>query len=218
MIYSKSNLQVVDLASKDKDINVLSHVHFNKEGFTAAIDGKAIMVVEPAPEEYKKNFIIKDAVTQDCNLPATGVKEVLRNIPNDSKFKGLLEQVSITKEDAVSVEMETTDGQQIKKVQLRKHRKPFPDIKANLKTVFTNKTSSKICLNRSRLIRLLQAIDKACPDSSNDNPIFIDINATGEIVLRAKNMKTGQIAIGIMQQYEGQWLKKSKWEKEIIDA
>ena len=81
------------------------------------------------------------------------------------------------------------------------------------------KETVKICVNRTRLIKLLGAIDKACPDPSGENPVFIELasGAGGEIIIRAKNMKTGQVAIGLMTQYEGEWLKRTKWEKEVME-
>ena len=218
MIYSKSNLQVVNVTSKDKDINVLSHVHFNKDGSTAGIDGRAIMVVEPAPAEYREHFIVDSIEHESFNIPANSVKEVIKNIPPDTRFKGLLEQVAITKDEEAGVELTTTDGQQLKKVQTRKHRKPFPEVKDMLRDAYSKETV-RVCVNRTRLIKLLNAIDKACPDSSNENPVFIEMaKDSGEIVIRAKNMKTGQLAIGLMSQYEGEWLKRSLWEKEIMET
>lgn len=217
MIYSKSNLQVVNVTSKDRDINVLSHVHFGADGHTAGIDGRAVMIVEPAPVEYRQHFVVPSINNGAFAIPASGVKEVIKNIPPDTRFKGLLEQTAITKDDEAGVEFTTTDGQQVKKVQVRKHRKPFPDVKAMLSAVY-RKDTARVCVNRTRLIKLLMAIDKACPDPSNENPVFIELaKDSGEIVIRAKNMKTGQIAIGLMTQYEGEWLKRSRWEKEVTE-
>lgn len=218
MIYSKSNLQVVHVTSKDKDINVLSHVHFDKEGFTAGIDGRAMMVVEPAPAEYRAHFPVVSIEHDSFNIPAHSVKEALKNIPPDTRFKGLLEQTAVTKDAEAGIELTTTDGQQLKKIQTRKHRKPFPDVKAALKEAFCKETV-RVCVNRTRLIKLLEAMDKACPDPSNENPVFIELaKDSGEILLRAKNMKTGQVAIGLMTRYEGEWLKRTIWEKEVING
>jgi DNA polymerase III sliding clamp (beta) subunit (PCNA family) len=218
MIYSRANFQAAAVTSKDKDVNVLSFLYFDKSGFTAGIDGKSMMVVEPPSTEYQKHFVIRDIHSGSFSIPARSVNEILKAIPRDVQYKGLLEQAAITKESDDHVEFSTTDGLQTRAITTKKHRKNFPNIKEILKPVY-HKDKVKVCINRARLIKLLTALDKACPDSGGEQPVYLEISSdSGEVLLRTQNVRTGQVAIGLIGSYEGEWLKKSKWEKEMMNG
>ena len=82
-------------------------------------------------------------------------------------------------------------------------------------------TAGRVCVNRKALIRLLLALDKACPDDAEESPVFISFGQQSDgLLLRAANHATGQHAVGIVMPLDtaGQWMKSDKWERDTFSA
>ena len=218
MIFGKTNLQAVDITRIDKAIPVLNNVHFTADGSTVATNGKSIIAVSPIAADYKKNVPLKEVrLGKDITVNADTVKEVLKNIPKDSLFRGLLEHCEVTADES-GVQFELTDGKRTKKINGR----IFPRAYVPYRQVFGNAKKSttevKVVLDRKRFMSLLDAMDRVCPDSSGQAPVFIEFTSNNDVLLRCVNRVNGQRAIAVMSSFkgaEGQWLEEDVWERKM---
>ncbi len=111
MIVNRSALMFSSITAIDKKIPILNNIHITAEGAIVASNGKVLSIVEPITPESRKNALKlfkmrgsnnevigtneknKNGVTISCDT----IKEVLKSLPKDTTFKGLLENVSIDK-------------------------------------------------------------------------------------------------------------------------
>ena len=65
---------------------------------------------------------------------------------------------------------------------------------------------------------MLEALDKACPDPSKKNVVFMEVGGEQDpILLRALNLGTGQQAVGLVNPIDtgGMWISEDPWEEEL---
>lgn len=220
MIISKTSLQVLNITNNDK-IPVLNNVHIRKDGTTIGSNGKTILAVSPVGTEVRKTLrdrIGDEELKDGLTISEETCKDVLKNIPRDIQFKGLLEHCNVKEVDAISVEFTMTDGKRPKTIKGKRWTREYIPFEEVFKRVMSSIKNVKVVLNRKRLISLLEAIDKACPDSTGNSPIYIEFSKDNDVIVRAMNYGNGQEVIGVMQSYKGaesSWLEESKWEKSL---
>lgn len=222
MIISKSSLQVL-LVTKNDKIPVLNNIHIREDGTTVGSNGKTILAVSPVGAEARAT--LKDRIGDDeLSVPVTvaeeTAKDVLKNIPKDTQFKGLLEHcnVKIDPESERGVEFTMTDGKRPKVIKGKRWMRDYIQYEDVFARVAATRKEVKIVLNRRRLMSLLDAIDKACPDSTGNSPVFIEFSDQNDIVVRCINYTNGQKVMGVMQSYkgaEGQWIEETEWERSL---
>jgi len=217
-LFSKANLVVSQVASKDKFDKGLSGVQFEPDGSTVAGNGRVLMAVGPAnedkihfPDVGERDSPGKSGVVLSVNF----VTEALKNLPKDKRIS--LQHVAMTKAKSSGKKEFTciTGGGLERRVADKPMREVYPNWKGVIKKV-RGDDPVKVCVNRRDLIDLLKALESACPDKGNENPLFLEINKG--IVLRCFNRETGQHAIGAINAFntQGHWMERDEWEKSIF--
>lgn len=223
MIISKSNLQVLNITKNDK-IAVLNNIHIRKDGTTVGSNGKTMLAISPVgkvPRKALAERIGDDVLDNSLTVNEETAKDVMKNIPRDTQFKGLLEHCNVRLKHDGNVEFTMTDGKRPKKIVGKKWERSYIEYYKVFKRVEETKKTVQVVLNRKRLMSLLEAIDKACPDSTGNSAAYIEFSSANDIIVRGVNFANGQRAIGVMQSYkgtEGQWLEQTEWERSLCNA
>ena len=212
MIVSKSNLQAISVLKNDKGIPVLNNLRIERDGSTVAVGGKCVVVVSPVRKEVRENVPLEETEISDgITVNRETVESVIKNIPKDTMFKGVLEHADVNDKGAFII----TDGKRHKKISGKLYDREY----VNWKSVFENgENGMRIVLNRKRLLLLLDTLDKICIDTSGESPVYIEFTDKGDVLLKAINMVNGQRAMALMKTYkseEGQWLKSDEWERSL---
>lgn len=211
MIYSRSNLSAVICSNKQPA--VLNTVHFN-QGTTIAFSGKVLVAVSPVKEEIKAEVPEIETEGSVLTMAAETVKEVLKNMPVDKKFHGLLEHADLDSKGTFKL----TDGKRKRSISGKIFSKEFVDYQQVLSKAKESGTAVKVVLNRHQLGLLLDFLNKSCPDGSNESPVYLEFTNNQDVLIRAENPVNGQRAFGYMSSYkaeEGQWLKEDEWENSL---
>lgn len=240
MILSKQNLMVVHTTKADDKIPALNNVHIAKDGSTVGIGGKMFLSVSPISEKVRKkisNIFEEKGVIPENGLTVTAdsVKDVLKSIPSDRTYGGLLEHCNIEpiknggEDTPRKCRFIMTDG----KERTSKTGKLYTRAYLPYKTLFIEamKTctgveaatpgNKRIVLNLKRLIVLLDAIAQVAPDNSGDNPVWVEFTKDNYLIIRAINMTMDQRVIGIMMPFtgvEGKWLEPNEWERSFLSV
>lgn len=218
MILGKNNLITVAMSSPDKDIPVLDCLFIEHEGTTVAGSRKAILCVSPVDDEIKEAVQLRESKCSAVSVSSETIKDVLKIVPRDLKYGGLLEHVDV-RETEKGVIFTTTDGKRQKQIAGKVVDHRYTNYREIVKKALTSRESKQIVLNRKRLLALLDTMEKICPDGSGKSPIYIEFSERGDIILRCENRKTRQRVIGIMWSYsgvEGKWLELNDWEKGFV--
>lgn len=216
MILSKTNLTAVKLTKDSKQIPALNNIHVRKDGTTVGASNDIVLCVSPVTSEVKEETVIEEStLDEDVTIPADAVKDALKNIPPDKKFGGLLEHCDLEVINGKGI-FTLKDGKKWRKISANPYKHGFIKFKQILQRVLSNsRASMRVVVNLNRLITLLQTIKEMCPDSTGENPVFIEFTNHNDMILRAVNQKNGQRVLGTMTSYkgvEGKWLEKDEWE------
>lgn len=221
MIYSKANLLVLKVASKDQFDRGLNGVRFEPDGSTVASNGRVVMVVSPADENRAKfpEKVGDQMGPGDEGLVMT-LEAVEKTVKGMSKDKRMgLQYIGMMKsKDPARVALTSVDerGNPSTYASLPKREK-FPFWRKILRGL---RGPIKICVNRKDLIDLLGAMEAACPDKGGVNPIFMEMEPDGRgVLIRCLNHDTQQRAIGGVSRYDtrGQWLSEDEWEQKLFE-
>lgn len=217
MILSKSNL-LASMVSAVQKIPLLNNVFVRKDGTTIASNGKVLIAVAPPNEKICKAYPIKDGkVNEEFLIGCESIGHVLKDIPRDTKFQGILEHCSVHL-DGSDIHFKTTNGRVTRESNAKRLRLKWIDYKQILSRAMGKKSNVKIVLNKNRLLNLLTALDKICPDSSSFSPVFIEFTEGNDVVFRCIHPKTRQRAVGLMTSYkgtEGKWVGENRWERSL---
>ena len=223
-LYSKANLAVRDLASTDRKDPGLRRVQFDPDGTTVASNGRALIAVSPPEPRRAERF---PRVEEDhAEPPAEGVGitpesvgKIAQLIPRGSQES--LHYAQMTRCDEREVELMGTDGYRKEKIACVPCRGQFPEWRKPLREAMHAANTGRVCVDRLSLMRALQALEKACPDPGNNNPVFIEFGESGDsLVLRSVNYVLAQRAVAMVKPMlvkDGQWLESDEWERSIRD-
>ena len=218
MLFSRANLMVVQVASEHASDLGINAVRLNSDGSTTATDGKVMMSVGPmdATRVHFPEMPQGSPGEKGLSVPLELIEDTIKNLPKDKRVSLQIAAMSPI-DHSGEVEMVTVDMHGKKKVSRRPKREPFPPWKEHLRKL-RGTVGTKVCVNRKSLIHLLQALEEACPDKGNENPIYIEINSEGAgLVLRCVNVETGQHATGGITRYNTrEWLPMDMWEREVF--
>jgi hypothetical protein len=223
MLFSAGNLAVAAVASKNPTDIGLNCVHLDPDGTSVATDGKMLMAVGPVDASKFHFPDVGEQTTppspRGVSVPLDLIDKAAKNMPRDKR--PALRHVALVKaRDNKKIELATTDMRHEQKVAGLPKNEPFPDWRALIRTV-RGSGGSRICVNRKALVELLRALENACPDRGDENPVFVEINPEGTgLVMRCFNRETGQRAIAASKAYntKGQWLQQDSWEQGVFQT
>lgn len=224
MIVGKGNLQVLHVAGKDKDVESLDNMHICEDGSTVGCAGNIVFAMSPVRLQVKEKLkqLTETPLRKGVTLGIDFVKKLIKNMPRDSMFKGILEHCDIEDMGGPNVKATFHDGQSPFSIKGKKYKGTYAPFKKILQRILGNKdvNSKKIIINRSRLILLLEAFAKTGSVGDQDI-VFLEFTKGDDIILRGVNEKTGQRLLATMKTYkyqENKWLKHERWEKKLQDG
>lgn len=226
MILSKANLTAVIITADDKSVPMLNNLYVEADGTTVAANSRCMLAVSPVPDEVRGGlgYMEDSGSVGNIIVAADTVKEVLRNMPRDTKFGGLLEYTDLKKGSGSSgvsggdgVTFRLRDGMRDRSIGAKIYSRTYFDYKSAFQKAAEAGAKARVVLNRKRLISLLETMDKICPDSSGESPVYLEITTADDILIKTEGHH-GQRVIGFMKAYqdgESNWLSENKWEAKM---
>lgn len=222
MIFSKSNLQVVKMTKVDNKIPVLDNVHFMSNGGTVGTNGVAVIAVSPVEKRFLDHVIFEKEKIKPLNISYTisaeSIREVLKVLPKDTKFSGVLELVNFSG-DAI----ELHDGKRKKSIEVKQYAREYTEYKDVFKTAYkTIKDHGAVstAINLDRLYSIIDCLKEICNDTAQNTILFIQFTNRGDIVFRTRN-KQGQQVVSMIKAYsgvEGSIPEFTNWEKDLFSV
>jgi hypothetical protein len=189
-------------------------VYVAEDGTTVAADGDKLFAVSPLNPAKVTLPPGETLVAGDVSLPLDAVRGAMKNL---DKGKGPLEFAALTRKDDL-IELTTWGMQGRNRTTGLPVPRKFPRWKEIFARVLNRKVKARVCISRARLMDILKMMDKACPDKSGENLVFIEMGEeVEEIVLRGINTKTKQVVLGIIKplDLQGKWFPRTDWEDKI---
>lgn len=217
MIVSKSSLQAVHVTAKDKDIPALDNVRMERDGTMVGAAGNVVVAVAPVDPKVAAQVPLQNSGAGEATIAADTVRKALKLL-GDKMFGGLLEHcdISVRGEDIVFT---FTDGKRRHTMDGRAYRHPYIPWQTILSRAMRNRQpGQRVVLNRARLHLLLDTLEKVCPDSSGQSPVYLEFTTDGDIVCRARNAINGQRVVATMKNYAlkgSAWLEEGEWERSL---
>jgi len=214
MLINKTNLEVYRISKSDKNQDRLNLVHINSDGSTVGANSRSLLLVSPVRDEIKGKVPITEVGWSGGDITRDVAKDITKAIGKDRQFDGLLEYCNIEFSDD-KTKVTTTDGKVSRLLRFNKIKKGFIKFKKMLKNIFKSETKAKVIVNRDRLLDMLKALKRVAPDRSKETPVFIEVKEEGMIV-KCDNRKTKQRIIGVISQYQGEFVEETSWEKKLV--
>lgn len=213
MILSRDLLQASKATGNDKKVLALSTIHVTADGDVVACNGRTVMVVEAVPKERQESIPFSgkgNPVKREVNIPVEAIENILKNIPADKQFDGLLELVHLEEDklsDGLRVVFHDGKGEKVHKIP--EYKRPFIDFKGILRKLYYFKEKkAQFVLDRKRLMTTLQAMDKLCGDS----PCYIEVTEDADLMIRSYIPRTGQRVMALVTGVLGDWFPAGKFE------
>ena len=221
MIVSKQGLRVVEVTKADSKVPVLDNVLIEKDGTCVGSNGKSILMVSPVKPETEDslNNVLQKTGRAKMVVSADTVKQLLKDLPADKQFGGLLEHCDIERQGQ-GCKVRLTDGKRRRSFQGKLYPRDYLPYRKIVEPALSSRDGQKVVLNLKRLLALLSSIEKICPDTTGESPVWVEFS-DGQIILRGLNHINGQRCIGIMSTYkgiEGRWLEPDDWEKSYLQG
>ena len=216
MIISKQSLNTVLVTAKDKQIPILDNIHIDKDGTVIGAAGNIVVAVSPVLKNIVDKLHLKSTpLKEGVTISSDTAKKILKNVPNDTTFGGLLEHLDVVSQGGPNVHFIMHDGKQEMNVSGTKYPGQYIKWEEIISRSIKGGTNKRIIINRARLKLLLETLEKVCPDTSGESPVYMEFTKDDDIIVKAKNLKNGQRCIGVMKTYrynEEAWINDSKWE------
>lgn len=207
MIFTKAALQLVGLTTIDKGIPLYNCLRLETDGSIAATNGKVWAWVSPLIQEKRKLVPLPQGVLREpVTISNTNIMQIIKMIPKDTLYKGLLEHVDIALDSNKTVLVITNDGKQQYTTETRQIFVKYPDYRQIFQAVvksLENTHPSRVCLNRKRLYNLTGVIEKICPYDGIFAPIWWFFAHDGSVLLRCVNELNGQSVLALLSAQEG---------------
>lgn len=245
MILSKAALQLVTLTTPDKDVPILDCVCIEPNGIVVACNRNVSAAVLPLGEQALAAIPLESSGRLDAPVVLTSdtVSKILKMMPKDNLFKGLLEYCDIKKKkdanergfvtgaDTNSYMVTTTDGKQTHSMQVQSVRLRFLDYKEEFRkalqpksvvddtAVYTagNPFFGRVITNRKRFKAFVECLEKVCSYDGNFSPVYMDfLSSSDYVVARSANELTGQQLTAIMSKGQGEWIVVDPKEKMLF--
>jgi hypothetical protein len=220
MIISKSSLDAAKLASVDKAVPVLNNLCIRPDGGVVAANGKSMIFVSPVLKEIKEKVPLEEHENlEDVVLSLETVGELMKAVPKDTMFKGVLEHLEVRETGTEGeVLVKVTDGKRHKDIRCKGFGRRFVDTDRILDEVLGSQELGRVAVNLRRFLTVVEVLVKVCPDNSGEVPLYLEFYEKATI-LRTVNIKTGQRAVAIVYNYRPDslvWMEESDWEKIIL--
>jgi hypothetical protein len=226
MILSKAALQLVELTTPDKDVPVLDCVCIEPSGIVVACNRMMTAAVLPIGVEVQKNVPLEDSgrLHTQMVLTSASVRSILKIIPKDRLFHGMLEFCDIDENGNVTV----TDGRQKHLIKVSPVKVKFIQYRDEFRAALCAYDNwintgvehpvggTKAIINRKRFKAFVDTLEKVCPYDGNFSPIWIDFSSSDYVVARAKNEITGQQVTAIIPRSAGEWIMIDKSERLLF--
>ena len=216
MIINKTALQASLVIGKDKSQPILANVHIRADGSTIACNGKGFLAVEAVDELKQEAVPFKGAgkpVTEAITIPLDFVNKIIKGIPADKQFDGLLELIHInqgTKEGELKVT--THDGKGEKLLKGQTYARQYVDFEGIAELLyFSKEVTSEVILDRKRLIATLQAMDKIC----GDTPTYVEVTEENNLLLRSFSASTEQRVVALVAGVKTEWEETCDFTKTL---
>lgn len=191
MIISKSALQIANLCVEES--GPLSYVCIEPDGKVVAGNDSVMAAVSSSPAEVRRMVPMDDWEERGrILLTAKTTKELIKRIPADKQFKGILEHVAIApvagnRSKAI---VRYTNGMTVSEDMIP--RKP-DDRWIEYRSMFAAMMKvpegyaqlRRFVVNRKRLSMLILAMDRVCAYDGKFAVTGIEFSASGAVVLRA---------------------------------
>ncbi len=234
MILSKAALQIVGLTKADKHVPIMDQVLIEPDGTLVATNGRVIALVSPVVEKVRESVPLpwkSEAETfgERIVLSSESVRTVLKAVPRDTRFRGILEHCAIrlNEPEGTKVEVSVTDGKRTQVLTLRRAPTNFLRYEDVLREALGSRllwegeeegrASVRTIMNRKRLKELVETVDKICPYKGDFSPTYWEFTRARHTIIRARNELTDQriIAVfGYLRSVDGEWLEENEWERE----
>lgn len=215
MKLSKGNLYAVEMTKEDKNIPALDNVHITKEGATIATNGLAVLAVSPVSDYMKKKVPGNDReMLTNETVSSETIKEIIKNIPRDTKFKGILEHC-----DYANGTFDLADLKRKRSISAKTYPREYVNYKDVLVNARKKINKVKCAVNLKRMLSILNTIDKICPDTSKNSAVFLEFTEDNNIFFRCQNVATEQKVIAYMKAYdtsEMAWPELDNWERDLL--
>jgi len=222
VIFSRANLACHEVASTDSEyMKGLSGVQFEHDGSTVATNGRILLAVSPAhPERAKFPDVACDQLSPSRNgylMPSSLIVRVVKGLSRVRKLPLMhvaMSRVRDTHRVGFTSLNESGDPTTTAALPLTEK---FP-LWRKLLSDLIGQATLRVVLNRDDLVRLLKAIDSACPSTGDVTPVYMEVG-TGGVVLHGRNYETAQNAIGALTAIDtrGQWIEQDyTWHESII--
>jgi hypothetical protein len=206
---------VVEVTKIDKGIPALGNVHFTKEGATIGSNGAAALAVSPVSENMRDSAPLDSSeMFGDETIPIETVKEILKNMPRDATFRGVLEHC-----DLQAGKFTLTDGKRKRTITGKQYPRDYVDYQGLFARVGKERTEVRVAVNLKRLLAVLTTVNKICGDISGTVPVYLEFSVENDVIIRCENAATEQRVCAIMQSYKGtesRWLTFSEWENRLF--
>ena len=226
MIISKASLGVVELCRADKAIPVLGMVCIEGDGSVVASNGKVVAWVSPVTQRIRDAVPLpgKGLLKERVLLSAGTAQDLIKAMPRDTQFKGLLEHAAIEQLDAARVNVTVTDGRQKRVITVRVAARDYLQYGKVFTEAWANRVegpeAGNVVMNRKRMQLAMQAIDKVCPYDGEFSPVYWTFTRQGNVIVRAENELTGQRLMAVFQSVDmgqsGQQLEMTVEEQRLV--
>lgn len=198
MIYTKSSLQVVNIVEPDKEIPAFNTITFLQNGGIVAGNRKVFFYVSPLSPSVQSGVPLEcGELDKDVTFWADSVKNLLRIIPRDTKFKGLLETCDISLHKNGKYYATINDGINTNKIELREsfdHLEgwhevfmKFTDVNIDMNELYDYNGIFWVSMNRKRFKHMLDILDKVLGYDGNYSPVHLHFTSDYDVMIRCKN-------------------------------
>jgi hypothetical protein len=227
MIFSKMALQVVQVTEVDKDLPVFNTVLLRRDGSVVAGNRKTWVWVSSLPADKRKVVPLSERfLIDEITVWADSISKLIRAIPRDTQFKGLLEHVEIHHEEDGSVKAEISDGTmnhaidiRVSNLRMQGWQEVFRNAAAsmhNIESFLDPNEIMEIVLNRKRLAQLLGVLEKVMAYDGSFSPAYWYFAQDGSVLMRCKNELNGQRMVGVIGAQECDEYPLNEEEEQLL--
>lgn len=221
MIISKNALQLILLCSPDRAKAAFNCLCLEPNGAVAASNSQVYGWVSPLSAEKRKLVPLDDTpVGERIVLSADTVANVIKAIPKDTQFKGLLEHVDIELPEpgGMGVNIHIADARQRHVIHQRRVSFTYPNYAQVFREawVAADHSGVPLCLNRKRLGNVMAVADKVCSYDGSFAPTWWHMCHDGTVIMRTVNELTDQRLICVFSASEADTLPLDDTEQALF--
>jgi hypothetical protein len=209
MIISKAALQLVELTSPDKDIPVLDCVCIEPNGIVVAMNKFVVGAVLPLDADVLANIPLDAGkpILKQTLFSASTIRGVLKTMPKDRTFKGMLEYCDISPtqgEDSTAHIVTVHDGRVANTSTIQAIRVKYTDYREEFRNALALQSfNPRFIVNRKRFKVFVDVLEKICPYSGDFSPVYLEQNNDEYIVARSSNEINKQVVVVVLRKTPG---------------